>query len=149
MAEDLRLQKGQEHLHVTKKDKKNQKGIRMGPAPQGERVMKEERFPHSECALTGRQGDQQGQSVSCGALEESAVEQFTEGRMKRALQTGDATFPTLPASDTCPTIWAETVCDAQALEIRPKERTGGGCQKQPSEARSLRSANGNHYIQNG
>ena len=109
MAEDLRLQKGQEHLHVTKKDKKNQKGIRMGPAPQGERAMKEERFPHSECPLTGRQGDQQGQSVSCGALEESEVEQFTEGRMKRALQTGDATFPTLPASDTCPTIWAETV----------------------------------------
>lgn len=82
----------------------------MGPAPQGERALKEERFPHSECPLTRRQGDQQGQRVSCGALEESAVKQFTEGRMKRALQTGDATFPTLPASGTCPTIWAETVC---------------------------------------
>ena len=110
--------------------KKNQKGIRMGPAPQGERAMKEERFPHPECPLTGR--DQQGQRVSCGALEESPVKQFTEGRMKTALHR-----PVMPLSphsqpQTHVQPCGQKLCaDAQASEIRPKERTGGGCQKQP------------------
>ena len=90
--------------------KKNQKGIRMGSAPQGDRTMKEERFPHPECLLTGRQGDQQGQRVSYGALEESAVKQFPEGRMKTSLHR-----PMMPLSphfqpQTCPTMWAEAVC---------------------------------------